>query len=58
MSLDHLSAASPRNLTTDSHTHAPINDRDAVAVLAGVGEHFDPAHATWEAAWIDIGGEG
>lgn len=56
MSLDHLSATATRNLTAESHAHAPLNDWENVAIAGG--DCLDSAHITWESAWIDIGGEG
>lgn len=57
MSLDHMAATSTRILTAENHAHAPLNDWETAA-LAGIGECNDPAHLSWESAWIDIGGEG
>jgi hypothetical protein len=57
MSLEHMSATSPRNLITETHAHAPSTDRDAMA-HAVAGDCHESAHAPWESAWIDIGGEG
>ena len=57
MSLDHMPGSSSWNLLAENHAQAPVNDWDVVAMTSG-GECHDPAHATWESAWIDIGGEG
>lgn len=57
MSLDQVSCGTGRNLLAESHAHAPLNDWEAVSVISA-GEGNDHAHASWESAWIDLGGEG